>query len=90
MRYARELLLPVVFAMRRLKSAKNDMERGPQTPEVSKATGVKEWYAWEVMSVLPGLLRYTHFRAEAVIIGQMGSGKSVYAGYIPNLTKEPW
>ena len=24
-------------------------ERGPQTPVDSKATGVKEWYAWEVM-----------------------------------------
>ncbi|KAL5500676.1 hypothetical protein EMCRGX_G012270 [Ephydatia muelleri] len=42
-RYAKELLSPVVFTMRRPKSVKNDMERGPQTPVVSKATGVKEW-----------------------------------------------
>ena len=34
--------------MRRPKSVKKDKERGPQTPEVSKATGVKEWYAREV------------------------------------------
>eukprot|EP00731_Ephydatia_muelleri_P005442 Em0002g1618a len=46
-RYAKELLSPVVFTMRRPKSVKNDMERGTQTPIVSKSTGVKEWYAWE-------------------------------------------
>ena len=39
MRYARELLSPVAFAMRRpkLKSVKKDMERGLQAPEASKA-----------------------------------------------------
>ena len=38
------LLSPVVFC----KPVKEDMEQGPQTPVVSKATGVKKWYAWEV------------------------------------------
>ena len=33
---------------RRPKSDRKEMERGPHTPVVSKATGVKEWYAWEV------------------------------------------
>eukprot|EP00731_Ephydatia_muelleri_P021752 Em0014g343a len=37
-RYAKELFSPVVFTMQRPKSVKNDMERGPQTPVVSKAT----------------------------------------------------
>ena len=42
MRYARELLSPVAFAMRRPKSVKKDMERGLQAPEASKACNRSE------------------------------------------------
>ena len=42
MRYARELLSPVAFAMRRPKSVKKDMEQGLQTPEVLKACNRSE------------------------------------------------
>ena len=47
-RHAKELFVPSGVHNAATKSVKKDMKRGLQTTEVSKVTGVKEWYAWEV------------------------------------------